>query len=221
MIQVYIPHGGAGSRVADVRWPKGAVDINGRPFVALQLEQLERLGVDQVVLRLQSRWPEMMAAIGQARLGRMEITVHTLTQEQLIEVPQALIRVAPILAPEFVVLQGDVYPCCYPSQLLRMLDYESAGVMTCADAGADNNVTTRHGRVVAVHDQCTANAHDCGMYAFRRECVQEARMATTWADFMHHFVGRLAVHEVANRPHEVGRAEGIRLMRAAEEFGEL
>jgi len=221
VIQAYIPHGGIGIRVADPRWPKGAVEVAGRPFVAWQLEALEKLGADQAIVRLQYRWREMIRAIGEARLSRLDVLVDVLPDGNMIEVPTALRRVASILEPEFVLLHGDVYPVCSPRMLLAALDHDAAGVMACANAGPDNNVTVRFGRVIDIHNPETANAHDCGIYALRRECVMEARRSEDWSTFLDSFRRRWAVLNVPSRPFEVGSRDGIQAVRAAAECGEL
>jgi MurNAc alpha-1-phosphate uridylyltransferase len=100
--------GGLGTRISSItkdRLPKVLVPVAGRPFLAYKLEELARLGVDQVVLLLGQHAEDVARYVEAGRWG-LDV-VHRSDGDTLRGTGGAIKQAAHILPDTFWVTYGD------------------------------------------------------------------------------------------------------------------
>jgi N-acetyl-alpha-D-muramate 1-phosphate uridylyltransferase len=117
-MQAVLLAGGLGTRLGDLAGglPKPMVDVDGKPFLELQLELLQRHGLRNFVLCIGYRGPTIQDYFGDGRKFGIELR-YSLEEKDLLGTAGAVKQAEPLLQDEFFLIYADSY--------LRM-DYQGA-----------------------------------------------------------------------------------------------
>lgn len=109
-MQAVILAGGLGTRLRPLalRTPKSMIPVEGRPFLAYQMDLLRAHGVERVVLCVGHLAEQVVDFFGTGESCGVSIE-YTYDGEQLVGTGGALGRSLPFLEPSFLLLYGDVY----------------------------------------------------------------------------------------------------------------
>lgn len=206
--------------------PKSLVDVNGRPFLALQLELLAAAGVEDVVLCIGHLGDLIRDAIGDGRRHGVRVRYSDEGPTPL-GTGGALRLAAPLLGETFLSLWGDSFLReDYRGALTRLrASAAEAQLLVWRDpAGLEpGNAAVRDGRVVRFQKGAPAPdlTHvDAGLLAFRRAALSPLPPGLP-SSLEHDLLPRLAARgellalETPRRYHEVGSPEGLSALRAA------
>lgn len=211
-----------GPLCADV--PKALLPVDGRPFVAHQLELLRRNGVDRVVMCVGHLGEQIEAYVGDGRRFDMRVN-YSFDGPSLRGTGGAIQAALPLLGEAFFVLYGDAYlDVDYQAVCRSFHGRDVGGIMTVYrnDNRWDrSNVVFREG-VVTLYDKQrpTSDMHyiDYGLSvlgadAFDATCDRASfDLADVFADLVDR--GRMGGFEVTSRFYEVGSATGLEETRA-------
>lgn len=218
---VAILAGGLATRLLPIteRTPKSLVSVNGRPFIAHQLELLRARGVREIVMCVGFLSDQIIDYVGDG--NRFGMTVQYSSESpRLLGTGGAIKRALPLLGSQFFVLYGDSYlQCNYESVFKSFCDSERWAMMTVFrneglwDA---SNVDFYDGRVRAYSKrQRTTNMRhiDFGLGVFSQEAFEEFPADTAF-DLATVYEGllkkdQLAGFEVGERFYEIGSRDGL------------
>ncbi len=199
--------------------PKALVEINGRPFIAWQLDWLRDQGATLVVVCAGYRGEQIEAVVGDGAAWGLKVE-WLYDGPTLLGTAGALKRALPLLGGPFFVLYGDSY---LPMPWRPVQDaFDASGKLALMtvfrNEGAfdRSNVEFADGRIL-VYDkkQTTPGMHhiDYGLGLFAPEAFDSvpagevADLAKLYADLLAR--GELAAYEVHERFYEIGSFEGI------------
>ncbi len=175
-MQAYILCGGLGSRLRSViqDGQKTLVDIHGRPFLALVLEQLRAAGIEHAILCAGHRADLVTDAIGQLATTS-GLKVELVVEEHPMGTGGALLHAlqhCPSRSP-FVVLNADTFLDSEAYRLMRTAHSEVASAMLLAVRVPDRSrfgslVCDGTGKVLALHEkgQIGPGLINAGVYSF-------------------------------------------------------
>ena len=221
MIPVAILAGGLATRLGDVTKtiPKALLDINGKPFIAYQLELLRVAGVTKVVMCIAHLADQIEAVLGDGSAYGLEVAY---SHDQLLGTGGALRNALPLLGEEFLVMYGDSYLLCdYARIAAAWRASGKLGLMTVYqnDGQYDaSNVEMRDGRVVR-YDKSNVPGltHiDWGLGAFRAEAFAgypdgKLDLVRIYQDLL--AKDQLFGYEVSERFYEIGSHAGLEELR--------
>ena len=218
---VAILAGGLATRLRPIteKIPKSLVSVNGRPFIAHQLELLRRRGVRKVVMCVGFLGDQIVDYVGNG--DRFEIEVqYSFEGTQLLGTGGAIKRALPLLAPQFFVLYGDSYlQCDYQAVFNSFCDSGRMALMTVfrnENLWDTSNVEFSNGRVLAYSKrQRTTNMCyiDFGLGVFSHEVFENVPVNTAvdlaiiYEDLL--TKNQLAGYEVGERFYEMGSRYGL------------
>jgi len=140
-MQAVILCGGLGTRLRPVteKIPKALVEVAGRPFLEVQLEELARAGVGEAVL-LTGYLGEMVKkrfGSGGGGLPRLRYS----RESRPLGTGGALKLAAPLLADRFLLVNGDTFlPADYRGLLRALERFPGGGVLTAFPASGSGRV---------------------------------------------------------------------------------
>src|SRR6185295_1689227 len=110
LLPVAILAGGLATRLRPIteQIPKALIDINGKPFIAWQLEGLRNQGVSRVVVCAAYLGEQIQEAVGDGSRFGLHVD-WTFDGPTLLGTAGALKRALPLLGGPFFVLYGDSY----------------------------------------------------------------------------------------------------------------
>jgi NDP-sugar pyrophosphorylase family protein len=204
--------------------PKALLDVQGRPFIAWQLEWIHQQGGRRVVICAGHLGEQIEAEIGNGAAFGLDVA-FVYDGPVLLGTAGALLRALPILgdAP-FFVLYGDSYlPIAWqPVQAAFEASHQLA-LMTVyrnEDQLDRSNVELADGRIL-VYDKrqhAPRMQHiDYGLGLLRPEALAAvpldapADLAAVYADLLAR--GQLAAYEVHERFYEIGSIDGLEATR--------
>jgi NDP-sugar pyrophosphorylase family protein len=201
--------------------PKSLIEVEGVPFIALQLDLLKRNGIRRAVLAVGHLAEAIEAQIGDG--VRFGVSVRYSHDGPVrLGTGGATMKALPLLASPFFVLYGDSYLTCDYQQLAQHFEAKAAkadGLMTVFrtegkwDAA---NIVFAGGRIV-VYDKVrrdSAMRHiDYGLNILTHAAFagfaagQEFDLSLVFQRLL--AAGRLAAFEVPERFYEIGSREGL------------
>ncbi|MBI4232951.1 MAG: nucleotidyltransferase family protein [Chloroflexi bacterium] len=244
--QVVILAGGLGTRLMPYTEtiPKALVPVQGRPFVELQLRQLRRQGIREVVLCLGHLAEQIQAYLGDgSRLG-VQVT-YSLEGETLLGTAGALKNAERMLHDPFFVMYGDSYLTVDFAQVLAHFQQFDKGALMVVYRNLDrydrSNVVVgpstsfqgRTGRMVKVYDkrrnpsaEGPGMEHiDYGLALLRKGCLAlvpsgtPSSLEAMYQQLVEH--GELLAFETQERFYEVGSPAGLEEFRRLVAEGKL
>ena len=199
--------------------PKSLLEINGRPFIAHQLELLRACGITRVVICAGFLGEQIVRYVQDGQAFGIDVR-YSFDGDRLLGTGGALRRALPHLGPEFFVLYGDSYlPCNYAAVFQAFRKSSGPGLMTVfrnENAWDRSNVEFAGGRIRAYCKQqrTPAMRHiDYGLGVFRRTVFDEIPdgacldLSAIYQKLL--FAGQLTGYEVSNRFYEVGSRQGM------------
>jgi MurNAc alpha-1-phosphate uridylyltransferase len=225
LLPVAILAGGLAKRLRPVTEtvPKALIDINGRPFIARQLEGLRAQGVNHVIVCAGFLGERIQEAIGDG--ARFDLRVDwAFDGPRLLGTAGALKRALPLLGEAFFVLYGDSYlPIAWRPVQEVFLTSGKPALMTVFhnDRQFDrSNVEFENGRIKAYnkrHPTPEMQYIDYGLGVFRSSAFDDVRRdePADLADVYRSLLDRdeLAGFEVDQRFYEIGSFEGLQATR--------
>lgn len=200
--------------------PKALIPINGKPFIAHQLELLKSRGISQVVICAYYRGDQIEEFAGDGSRFGLKVSFSYDGPEPL-GTGGALRKALPLLGDEFFVLYGDSYlPIDYSAVENTFTNSGKDALMTVfrnRDLGDRSNVRFEDSRILAYNkmDRTPEMQHiDYGLGAFNRRALEafpeneRLDLAKVYQVLL--LEDRLAAYEVHQRFYEVGSFEGIR-----------
>ena len=200
--------------------PKALIPINGKPFIAHQLELLKSRGVSEVVICAYYRGKQIEEFAGDGSRFGLNIR-YSYDGPEPLGTGGAIRKALPLLGDAFFVLYGDSYLSIdYSAVEYAFTNSGKDALMTVfrnRDLGDSSNVRFEDGRILAYSkvDRTPEMQHiDYGLGAFKRQALETFQenerldLAKVYQVLL--LEGRLAAFEVHQRFYEVGSFEGIR-----------
>ncbi len=110
MLQAVILAGGLGTRIDLIskKLPKSLIEINGKPFLAWQLELFKENGITEVILCVSHRAELIENYLASKKNFGLKISL-SFDGEQQLGTGGAVVKALPLLADNFMVIYGDSY----------------------------------------------------------------------------------------------------------------
>ena len=225
LLPVAILAGGLATRLRPVteKFPKALIDINGRPFIARQLEGLRAEGIDRVVVCAGFLGERIQDVVGDGAAFGLRVD-WAFDGPTLLGTAGALKRALPLLGEAFFVLYGDSYlPIAWRPVQDAFFASGKAALMTVFhnDHQFDrSNVEFGEGRIKAYNKRRPTPQMeyiDYGLGVFRRAAFdrvddgEPADLADMYESLLER--GELAGFEVDQRFFEIGSFEGLQATR--------
>ena len=214
--------GGLATRLGPLtaRRPKSLIEVEGTPFVSLQLELLKRNGVRRAVLAVGHLAEAIEALVGDGARFGVEVR-YSHDGPARLGTGGAVMKALPLLGSPFFVLYGDSYLTCDYRAVAR--HFESAhgaeGLMTAfrnEGRWGASNLRFADGRILKYDkaDRDPEMRHiDYGLNILTRAAFagfSESAAFDLSAVFQRLLArGRLAACEVPDRFYEIGSHEGL------------
>lgn len=221
MLPVAILMGGRAVRLGAIaeKTPKSLVEINGKPFLAHQLELLHSRGIRRAVLCVGHLGDMIRDFAGSGTAFGIELE-YSFDGPEALGTGGALRRALPLVGSSFFVLYGDSYLACdYARVQLAFERSGKQGLMTVyrnRDAWDASNVEFAGGRIVAYdkRERTPGMQHiDYGLGVFHAEAFGDVACdrPTDLAEIYQHLLrqDQLAACEVEERFYEIGSVGGI------------
>jgi len=226
MLPLAMLAGGLGTRLGALgqSTPKVLIEVNGRPFIAHQLELLRSQGIEHVVLCVGHMGEQVRSAVGSGDKFGMRIS-YSFDGAQPLGTGGALKRALPELGEAFFVLYGDAYlDVDYSAVQLAFEHSDRLGLMTVfRNQGRwdKSNVVLQDGRIACYNKRSSSPAMqhiDYGLGVLRAAAFADvpAGEPQDLAAIYERLVDRdqLAAWEVTKRFYEIGSLAGLEETRA-------
>jgi len=224
-MQVVILCGGRATRLGALAKdiPKSLVDVAGRPFLAMQIELLQKMGATEIVLCTGHLGDQIEDACGDGSLWGISIRYsHDGTQLQ--GTAGAIKRASPLLRDQFFVLYGDSYlPIELPDILWKFGESGKLGMMVVYknDNQLDRSNVILDNQMVKTYDKrilCPRMEYiDAGISILQKEALEfiPSNNVSQLETFYRKLVdrGELAAFETNQRFYEVGSLTGLEEFR--------
>ena len=219
-IPVAILAGGLATRLRPIteKIPKSLIPINGKPFLAHQLELLQARGIRHVVLCVGFLGELVQREFGD-EAGGIKLD-YSFDGPKLLGTGGAIRRALPLLGREFFVLYGDSYlPVAYRPIAEFFRHSGKLGCMTVYrnEGRYDSSNVVFHDGEIEVYDKKSSSPEmrhiDYGLSLFRSPVFEScaADRAFDLAEVMTRLVRekQLAGYEVRERFYEIGSPAGL------------
>jgi NDP-sugar pyrophosphorylase family protein len=211
--------------------PKALIEIEGEPFISLQLKLLKNNGFRRVVICAGHLGEMIESAIGQGQRFGLEIT-YSFDAPHLLGTGGALKKALPFLDDSFFVLYGDSYLSCDYGHIESVFRASSKLALMTVFPNKGNwdtsNVEFENGRIIAYSKKNRAPrmCHiDYGLGAFRKAAFAFVPEETAYdlADLYATLLakGYLAGEEISDRFYEIGSFSGLNELRSLFRAGLL
>lgn len=220
MLPVAILAGGLGTRLKPLTEaiPKALVEINGKPFLAHQLELLRAQGVGRVVLCVGYLGEMIREFAGDGARFGVEVC-YSFDGAALRGTAGALRNALPLLSGRFFVLYGDSYLTCdYAAVERAFMESGKPALMTVFrnEGRWDRSNVEFDGARIRAYEKNAANARmrhiDYGLGVFESRALTELAPAESDLAAVYRELLRrdaLAAYEVAERFYEIGSPAGV------------
>lgn len=221
MLPIAILAGGLATRLGNLteRVPKSLIEINGRPFIDWQIDQLVTAGYSRFVLCVSHKSDLIRSHLGDGSRWAVDIQYSDDGNMQL-GTGGAIKNALPILGQSFAVIYGDSYlPIKYSAVEEEFLISGLQGLMTIyanSNEFDNSNVEYSHG-VLVNYDKVTRNSRmqhiDYGLTYFRARAFDKFLEASSFdlSDVYSRLLNEeeLGGFEVVERFYEIGSLQGI------------
>lgn len=220
-LPVAIVAGGLATRLHPItqKIPKSLVDVAGKPFVARQLDYLQRQGITRVVLCLGYLGEQVEVVVVDGSAFGLEVR-YSWDGPRLLGTGGALRQALPLLSDQFFVFYGDSYlPIDFRAVERDFLASGKPALMTVLkndDQWDKSNVLLRDGCIAEYNKRAPRPemAHiDYGLGVLSASVLENAPVNEPFdlADIYHELSvrGLLAGHEVFERFYEIGSYKGL------------
>jgi NDP-sugar pyrophosphorylase family protein len=220
MLTCAILCGGLATRLRPVTEtiPKSLVPINGKPYIAHQLELLRSRGITNVVLCIGHLGEMIEAFVKDGSSFGMSVS-YSLDGPTLLGTGSAIRKALPLLGEAFFVLYGDSYLTCdYRAVEAYFESSRKPGLMTIyRNRGLydTSNVEAINGRIMRYDKHSRSPGMqfiDYGLGLFRRSAFEGLPDRFIGLEEVYKILldrGELAAFEVSERFYEIGSPSGI------------
>jgi NDP-sugar pyrophosphorylase family protein len=221
MLPIAILAGGLATRLGSLTHeiPKCLLDINGKPFIELQLELLRSSGYYDIVLCLSHQADKVIRHIGNGQRYGINIE-YSIDGPRQLGTGGAIRKALSKLGPEFAVIYGDSYlPINYKEVENEFLNSKTLGLTTVYE-NRDNldasNIDFFNNRVIMYSKVTTKSMKyiDYGLSYFRSEAIETYGIDEPFdlADILSYLSiqEKLLGFEVFTRFYEIGSLKGIK-----------
>ncbi len=231
-MQVVILAGGLATRLRPITltMPKSMVPVNGRPFLAYQLDVLRQAGIKDIVLCIGHLGEDIIHHFGDGHDYGVHLR-YSSEDEMLLGTGGALKKAAPLLDEHFFVMYGDSYlRFDYAGMCRAFLD---AGCMAMMAVYKNENTLDRSNVVlgqgrVAVFDKHQTHPKmdhiDYGITVLNRGLLENIPAGEVFdlAELFRRLAqeGLLFAYEVHERFYEIGSLYGLEDFKSFLEKGE-
>jgi N-acetyl-alpha-D-muramate 1-phosphate uridylyltransferase len=217
MMPVAILCGGFATRLRPLtdNLPKSLIDIHGKPFIAWQLELLQRQRITDVVLCVGHLGEMIQNVVGDGSQYGVNVA-YSFDGPTPLGTAGALLKALPLLGNEFFVLYGDAYLECDYRQVAAAFyasnEYALMTVYRNDNLRRCNNVLMHKNRLV-LYDKVypTPRMHyiDYGLAVLSNKMLSEP--GRDLSDWYHYFsrAGWLDAYEVTTPLYNIGSFEGL------------
>jgi N-acetyl-alpha-D-muramate 1-phosphate uridylyltransferase len=199
--------------------PKALIDINGKPFIAHQLELLKRNNIDSVMLCIGYLGEMIQDVVGGGSAYGLDVK-YSFDGETLLGTGGAIKKALSLLGDDFFVLYGDSYLTCnYQDVYHTFATSDKLGLMTVYkndDRFDRSNVIFQNGQIVDYDKrQQTPEMHhiDYGLGLLRKDVFADFpnNQPFDLADVYQALVNQeqLVGYETSDRFYEIGSHQGI------------
>jgi NDP-sugar pyrophosphorylase family protein len=205
--------------------PKSLMDVNGRPFIDLQLELLRNNGIRHVVLCLGHLGEQIEQYLGDGSSHGLSVR-YSYDGDSPAGTAGALRWALPMLGDAFWVMYGDSYmDIDYAAVFECFARSQAIGLMTVIrneNRWDRSNVMFENGGLVRYDKRNPTpdmNYIDYGAQLLRREALlhlapgEQADLADVYGSLIAQ--GKMIGHEVHNRFHEIGTPKSLEETRRA------
>jgi len=221
-LPVAILVGGLATRLRPLteKIPKALLEINGKPFLAYQLELLHDAGIKEVVICMWYQGEKIQAFTGNGSQFGINIK-YSFDGELSLGTGGALKKALPYLGDAFFVLYGDSYlPCDYTTVESVFFASRKDGLMTVyhnKGSGDKSNVHFDNGKILEYdkNNRTPQMEHiDYGLGILKSNVFtnypegQALDLVEVYQDLLK--ANRLAGYEIATCFYEVGSFSGIK-----------
>ncbi|HEY3938628.1 MAG TPA: nucleotidyltransferase family protein [Bryobacteraceae bacterium] len=199
--------------------PKSLIPINGRPYIAYQLELLYSRGIRNAVLCVGHLGEKIEAFVGDGSSFGMSVS-YSFDGPVLLGTGSAIRKALPLLGDAFFVLYGDSYLTCdYRAVQAYFGSAGKRGLMTIyRNVGLydTSNIEAVDGRIIRYDKQLRTPGMqfiDYGLGLFQRAAFEDlpadrfTGLETVYKTLLEE--GELAAFEVPERFYEIGSPAGI------------
>jgi MurNAc alpha-1-phosphate uridylyltransferase len=221
MLPIAILAGGLATRLGSLteRIPKSLIEVNGRPFIDWQLDQLVTAGYSRFVLCVSHKSDQIRSHLGDGSRWAVDIQ-YSYDGEMQLGTGGAIKNALPMLGQSFAVIYGDSYlPIKYSAVEEEFLGCGLKGLMTIyanCNEFDNSNVEYSHG-VLINYDKTTNDSRmkhiDYGLTYFQARAFDKFLEASSFdlSDVYNQLLKEKEVYgfEVDDRFYEIGSLQGI------------
>jgi len=221
IIKLALLAGGRGTRLGKLtdRIPKSMVKIDGRPFIAYQLDLLRKKGITDIVLCIGRFREQIEDYVGNG--SKFGLNVEYSYDVTFSGTGGAIQGALPVLGDTFWVMYGDSYLDIDFSPILEyFLKYsfnpEYAGLMTVIKSSsyAGGNVIFRNKIVTYPRTLLDGNYIDYGLSIFRKNVFSDNVMSSVLRYGLKKLLGegrshKILGYEIKEMFYEIGSVEGL------------
>ena len=229
---VAILAGGLGTRLRPLTQlvPKSMMDVNGRPFIAYQLELLQEKGVQQVVICAGFLGEQIANYVDNGRAFGLNVQ-YSFDGPALLGTGGAIKKALPLLGDSFFILYGDSYLTCDYRRVFHAFSYSNKTALMTVFRNErrwdTSNVCFSKGEILDYSKRRRTpdmNYIDYGLGVFERSAFdtlpanQPVDLAEAYEELLRR--GQLAAFEVPERFYEIGSPQSLEdLSRHLSELG--
>ena len=215
-MQMVIPCGGLATRLGELTKgiPKSMMDINGRPFLELQIELLRKYDFDELVLCIGHLGEKIKDYFGNGK--KHGITIKY-SKDNKLDVIGAIKNAEPLLKDSFFMLYGDSYlPTLNFNDMHQKFTHQNKLALMAVWKNNNNidnsNLKVQNGEVTSVGDS-DSDYIDYGVTVMRKNALkivpltQPFSTKSFWTKLSN--MRELAAYEVTERFHHIGNKEGL------------
>lgn len=221
MMQMVILAGGIGTRMRPLTEgrPKAMIMVGDRPFLEHQIELLRKNRITEIVLCVGYLAHHIKAYFGNGSGFGVDIS-YSEERGELLGMAGALKKAEPLLAEEFLAINGDSYLLLdYAAIMSRFRQRDELGLMVIYrnhDRQRASNVAI-DGELVTIYDSNKRSPEmthiDAGLWALRKRALSliPPRCPVSQGQFFHKLIERnqLLAFEVSQRFYEIGSFNGL------------
>jgi NDP-sugar pyrophosphorylase family protein len=219
MLPVAILAGGLATRLGSLTQstPKALIAIDGKPFVAHQLQLLRKNGIQHVILCVGHMGEMVERAVGHGKRFGVKVE-YSYDGPALLGTAGAIRGALPKLGESFFVMYGDSYlPCDYAAVEREFARSGKLGLMTVFRNEGQwdtSNVEFEGGKTLAYSKKnrtVRMRYIDYGLGVFRAEAFAQTSapdLADIYGDLLK--AGELGAVEVRERFYEIGSPAGLK-----------
>lgn len=216
-----IPCGGLATRLGEIAkdTPKSMVDINGRPFLELQIEILKKYDFDELILCIGHLGEKIKNYFGNGKKFGIKIKYSI---DNKLDVIGAIKNAEPLLRDNFFMMYGDSYlPALnFDDMYQKFTDQNKLALMAVwknNNSIDKSNIKIRDGAVTGVGEM-HSDYIDYGAIAMRKNVLkivptnQPFSTKSFWTKLVN--MSELSAYEVTDRFYHIGNREGLAELKA-------